>query len=119
MATTRTPRASWIDEGLQALASGGPDAVRVEPLAQVLGVTKGGFYWHFADRAALLEEMLDAWERVMVDEVIDRVESQGGNHETGWRACSRSGRRGRPGPCWRSTWRCATGRAATDPSARD
>jgi AcrR family transcriptional regulator len=79
MATpTRTPRTSWIQEGLRALGVGGPHAVRVEKLAQALGVTKGGFYWHFEDRPALLEEMLDAWERLVVDEVIDRVESEGG-----------------------------------------
>jgi len=58
---------------------GGPDAVRVEKLAQALGVTKGGFYWHFEDRPALLEEMLAAWERLVVDEVIVRVESEGGD----------------------------------------
>ena len=79
MAPTRTPRSAWIDEGLRALAAGGPDAVRIEPLARALGVTKGGFYWHFDDRRALLEEMLDAWERVGVDEVIERVESEGGD----------------------------------------
>ena len=54
-AITRTPRSRWIEEGLLALAAGGPDAVRVEALAQALGVTKGGFYGHFADRNALLE----------------------------------------------------------------
>ena len=79
MAVTRTPRSSWIDEGLRALAVGGPEAVRIEPLAQSLGVTKGGFYWHFDDRRALLEEMLDTWERESVDEVIERVESEGGD----------------------------------------
>ena len=79
MALTRTPRSSWIDEGLRALAAGGPDAVRIEPLAQALGVTKGGFYWHFDDRRALLEEMLDTWERVMLDEVIESVESEAGD----------------------------------------
>jgi AcrR family transcriptional regulator len=55
------------------------DAVRIEKLAQALGVTKGGFYWHFNDRRALLDEMLDAWERVVIDEVIDRVEGGGGD----------------------------------------
>ena len=79
MALVRTPRAQWIDEGLRALAAGGPDAVRIEPLARALGVTKGGFYWHFADRRALLGEMLDRWERVSVDEVIERVERDGGD----------------------------------------
>lgn len=79
MATTRTPRASWIDEGLRALGIGGPDAVRVEKLAETLGVTKGGFYWHFEDRPALLEEMLEAWEQLVVDQVIERVEREGGD----------------------------------------
>ena len=64
---------------MRALAAGGPDAVRVEALAQVLGVTKGGFYGHFADRNALLEEMLDTWERKAIDEVLERVERQGGD----------------------------------------
>ena len=79
MAPTRTPRKSWIAEGLRALAAGGPDAVRIETLAQALGVTKGGFYWHFDDRRALLDEMLDEWERAMIDEAIQRVESEGGD----------------------------------------
>lgn len=75
---TRTPREKWIEEGLRALADRGPDAVRVEPIARALGVSKGGFYWHFDDRRALLDEMLDTWERVVVDEVIVAVEQAGG-----------------------------------------
>jgi AcrR family transcriptional regulator len=78
-APTRTPRSTWIDAGLRALAAGGPDAVRIEPLAQALGVTRGGFYWHFEDRRALLEELLDAWERRSIDEVLERVEHEGGD----------------------------------------
>jgi AcrR family transcriptional regulator len=79
---TRTPRSSWIEQGLRALAAGGPDAVRIEPLAQALGVTRGGFYWHFEDRRALLEEMLDTWERASTDEVLERVERKGGDVRT-------------------------------------
>ena len=74
-AVTRTRRSQWIAAGLHALAGGGPDAVRVEALAAGLGVTKGGFYGHFADRNALLEEMLDSWERMSTDEVLERVVS--------------------------------------------
>ena len=79
MAVRRTPRSRWIEEGLQVLARGGPEAVRIEPLAEALGVTKGGFYWHFADRRALLGELLDAWERANLEDVIDRVERGGGD----------------------------------------
>jgi AcrR family transcriptional regulator len=79
MALTRTPPDRWIEEGLRALAAGGPDAVRIEPLAQALGVSKGGFYWQFDDRGALLDSMLDSWERASVDDVIERVEAGGGD----------------------------------------
>jgi AcrR family transcriptional regulator len=79
MAVTRTPRRAWVDEGLRALAGGGPEAVRIEALARALGVTKGGFYWHFDDRPALLDEMLDTWEEIAVDHAIEHVEAGGGD----------------------------------------
>ncbi len=82
MGVTRTPRDRWIEEGLQALAAGGPDAVRVEALAKELGVTKGGFYGSFADRDALLEAMLDTWVRESTDEVLDRIQREGGDPRT-------------------------------------
>src|SRR2546430_1192515 len=78
-APTRTPRSSWIEEGLRALAAGGRDAVRIKTLARSLGVSKGGFYWHFDDRRALLDDLLETWERASVDEVIERVESERGD----------------------------------------
>ena len=78
-APTRTPRTSWIEAGLRALAAGGPDAVRIEPLAAALGVTRGGFYWHFENRAAFLGALLDSWERRSTDAVLERVEREGGD----------------------------------------
>ncbi|WOX26388.1 TetR/AcrR family transcriptional regulator [Streptomyces solicathayae] len=79
MATARTPRGRWIDEGLRALSAGGPEAVRIEALAQALGVSKGGFYGYFRNRGALLTEMLDAWEYAVTDTVIEQVEADGGD----------------------------------------
>ncbi|MFG2180756.1 TetR/AcrR family transcriptional regulator [Streptomyces abikoensis] len=79
MGRLRTPRGTWIEEGLRALATGGVDAVRVEALAKELGVTRGGFYGYFASRDALLTEMLDAWERESVDDVLDRIEHESGD----------------------------------------
>ena len=76
MAQVRTPRGAWIEAALKALAGGGPDAIRVEALATSLGVSKGGFYWHFKDRRSLLDEMLDSWEKTMVEDVIAQVESE-------------------------------------------
>ncbi|SEH77671.1 DNA-binding transcriptional regulator, AcrR family [Mycolicibacterium rutilum] len=79
VAQTRTPRSEWIDAGLAALAAGGPDAVRVDLLAKSLGVTRGGFYWHFANRQAFLDALLQEWEQRCTDDVLERVESEGGD----------------------------------------
>jgi len=79
VAKVRTPRDAWIEAALQALASGGPESIRIEALAARLEVTKGGFYWHFKDRAALLQEMLDSWEQSVVGDVIAEVESEPGD----------------------------------------
>lgn len=56
------------------LATHGVDAVRIDVLAKSLGVTRGGFYGYFADRGALLTEMLSTWERECVDDVIRHVQ---------------------------------------------
>ncbi|MFD9884701.1 TetR/AcrR family transcriptional regulator [Streptomyces alboflavus] len=82
MAVARTPRHKWIDEGLRALASGGPDAVQIESLAKALGVSKGGFYGYFADRRTLLDEMLERWEREVTVDVEAHVDMQGGDAKT-------------------------------------
>src|SRR6266542_5270309 len=54
---------TWIEAGLKEIARTGVEGVRVEVLAKNLGVTKGGFYRRFRDRAALLEAMLQSWSK--------------------------------------------------------
>lgn len=78
VAKVRTPRSAWVEAALEELAAGGPESIRVEALATRLGVSKGGFYWHFKDRAALLEEMLDSWEQSVVSDIIAQVEAESG-----------------------------------------
>jgi len=67
----------WTQAALDALARGGLAAVAVEPLAKQLGTTKGSFYWHFADRNALIAAALDRWETRDTDLVIAAVERAG------------------------------------------
>ena len=55
-----TPEA-WIEAGFKEIARSGVEGVRIEVLAKNLGVTKGGFYRRFRDRAALLGGMLQNW----------------------------------------------------------
>ncbi|UJA19030.1 TetR/AcrR family transcriptional regulator [Thermoleophilia bacterium SCSIO 60948] len=77
-AATVTSHERWVEAGFEGLVAGGPDAVRVEPLATRLGVTKGGFYGRFGSRDAFLATLLDEWERRSVDDVVALVESEGG-----------------------------------------
>ena len=67
----------WVSAGLAELATGGVDGVRVEVLAERLGVTKGGFYRRFKDRSALLNAMLETWRDGRVA-VIERQAEAGG-----------------------------------------
>lgn len=72
--TERLGVTEWIEMGLKVLAGEGIEAVRVEPLARALGVTKGSFYWHFSDRQHLLDSLLADWERLATLNVIAAVE---------------------------------------------
>lgn len=71
-------RGAWVAAAFAQLGEAGVDAVRVEPLAKRLGVTKGSFYWHFRDRNALLAAVLEAWEDRETDHYIAAVEAEGG-----------------------------------------
>lgn len=55
-------REDWIRAAIRAFRSGGRGAVRVDVLAKESGISRGSFYHHFADRAELLDAVLDAWE---------------------------------------------------------
>jgi AcrR family transcriptional regulator len=56
-------RQDWIDAARQVLITEGIERVKVEPLAEQLGVSRGSFYWHFEDRQALLDALLALWRQ--------------------------------------------------------
>jgi AcrR family transcriptional regulator len=66
---------AWLQAASEALREGGVEAVRVEALARRLGVTKGSFYWHFADREALLAALLADWESRAGKRILARIEA--------------------------------------------
>ena len=69
---------SWIEAGLVEIARTGVEGVRVEVLAKNLGVTKGGFYRRFRDRAALLEAMLQHWSAGRIAAIEKQTSLDGG-----------------------------------------
>ena len=66
-------REDWARAALEAMAAGGVSAVKVETLAPTLGATKGSFYWHFADRADLIEAAVALWEESETEAIIESL----------------------------------------------
>jgi AcrR family transcriptional regulator len=65
----------WIKAGLKALAKSGFTALKADPLARAMGVSRGSFYWHFADLGAFHAGLLKRWREVAADEIIAEVEA--------------------------------------------
>ncbi|RVI81920.1 TetR/AcrR family transcriptional regulator [Sinorhizobium meliloti] len=66
-------KADWVAAGLSALTAGGIEAVRVERLAVILGVSKGPFYWRFKNRGELLEAIIEFWKRDFTADLIEQT----------------------------------------------
>jgi len=65
-------REAWVKAATNLIAQEGVKAVAVEPLALLLGVTKGSFYWHFQSRDELIGAALEAWEQDQSADVVSR-----------------------------------------------
>lgn len=78
-ALKRLDRYDWLLHGIETLRFDGVEAVRVEPMARSLGVTKGSFYWHFKDREDFLDRLLEYWETESTDNIEGHVSSASGD----------------------------------------
>ncbi|WGD52616.1 TetR/AcrR family transcriptional regulator [Bradyrhizobium sp. CB1650] len=66
---------AWIKEGLKALAKSGFTALKADPLAKAIGVSRGSFYWHFADLGAFHAAVLKRWRDIAAEQIITDVEA--------------------------------------------
>jgi AcrR family transcriptional regulator len=73
----RLSRQDWIDAGIEQLLEQGVGAVSVEQLATRLGITRGSFYHHFADREDLLRAMLEYWAQKWTYDVREQINALG------------------------------------------
>jgi AcrR family transcriptional regulator len=65
----------WLDRGLETLAESGFTALKAEPLAKAMGMSRGSFYWHFADISAFHAAVLKHWRDVAAEQVIANLEA--------------------------------------------
>ena len=64
----------WVNAGLKALAKSGFTALKADPLSKAVGVSRGSFYWHFADVGAFHAAVLQRWREVAYENVVREVE---------------------------------------------
>lgn len=67
----------WIKGGLKALSRSGFTALKADPLAKAMGVSRGSFYWHFADLGAFHAAVLKRWREIAAEQIIADVEAAG------------------------------------------
>ena len=71
---TRLTAQDWIDFGLRTLSHEGFDALKADVLARKLGVSRGSFYWHFADLDAFHSRVIARWKQVATEAIIADIE---------------------------------------------
>ena len=77
MKKKRLTRQDWIDAAIKRLLTIGVDAVRIEPLAEEIGVSRGSFYWHFKSRRELLTAILEDWRQHQTRRIVERIRRDG------------------------------------------
>jgi AcrR family transcriptional regulator len=72
--TAQLSATDWLDQGLETLAQSGFTALKAEPLAKAMGVSRGSFYWHFADVGAFHAALLKRWRDTSTEQIITNLE---------------------------------------------
>src|SRR6266481_2421615 len=73
--TNQLTARDWLRQGLKTLARSGFTALKAEPLAKALGVSRGSFYWHFASLGAFHAAILKHWRDVAAEQIIANLEA--------------------------------------------
>jgi AcrR family transcriptional regulator len=71
----------WLDQGLKTLAASGFTALKAEPLAKAMGVSRGSFYWHFTDIGAFHAAILKHWREIAAEQIIANLEATAGEED--------------------------------------
>ncbi len=67
----------WIELAKETLINEGLPGVKVDRLAKKADVTRGGFYYRFKSRQALLDALLEHWQATNHQPIMDALNSPG------------------------------------------
>jgi AcrR family transcriptional regulator len=68
---SRATRADWLAAALGALHKEGPKGLNIQALARQLNISKTSFYWHFKDKAELIDALIDLWRHEFTETITE------------------------------------------------
>ncbi len=66
----------WLEFALEILIKKGPDALKINTLCVLKGVTKGSFYHHFKNRPEFINTLMTHWYQKMTLDFITQANTQ-------------------------------------------
>lgn len=69
-------KSDWLNFSLKVLVNKGPDSLKVNPLCELKGVSKGSFYHHFKNRADFIEQLMEFWYQKMTQDFIKQANTE-------------------------------------------
>jgi AcrR family transcriptional regulator len=72
--TRRLTAQDWLDFALTTLRREGFAALKADVLARKLGVSRGSFYWHFAELPTFHARLIEHWREMATEAIIADVE---------------------------------------------
>ena len=64
----------WVNAAYETLIESGIDQVKIMPLARKLNLSRTSFYWHFTDREALLNALINLWREKNTANLIGQTQ---------------------------------------------
>lgn len=74
-ATTQA-KEEWLAFALKVLITEGPEQIKIGPLCEKKGVTKGSFYHHFKNRPVFIKELMQFWYHSMTLDFIAQANTE-------------------------------------------
>jgi AcrR family transcriptional regulator len=71
---TKNSREDWLSFALEVLVKKGPEHLKIVPLCELKGVTKGSFYHHFKNRKVFIDSLMEHWYQTTTQGFIDQVD---------------------------------------------
>lgn len=63
----------WLGAAYESLLEAGVDAVKIQPLAKKLNLSRTSFYWFFKDREELLSALISRWREKNTGNLIKQA----------------------------------------------